>query len=142
LMTTFESGNAETVWNWATSARDMEPDRPNVSGNPNLSRSERNMIRYFNTGVFSAPPQDVKGNAGEGIVRGPGVNNWDMSLTKTFRITEKVNADLRGEFFNLFNHTQWGGINTGFDGRSNSQFGQVTWAREPRIIQLGLKIYF
>ncbi|HXK62006.1 MAG TPA: TonB-dependent receptor, partial [Acidobacteriota bacterium] len=105
LMTTFESGNAETVWNWATSARDMEPDRPNVSGNPNLSRSERNMIRYFNTGVFSAPPQDVKGNAGEGIVRGPGVNNWDMSLTKTFRITEKVNADLRGEFFNLFNHT-------------------------------------
>ena len=63
-LTMFESGNAFTVYNGISSARDFEPDMPNVSGNANLSRGERSFYRWFNTDAFTAPPQDVKGTAG------------------------------------------------------------------------------
>lgn len=52
-----------------------------------------------------------KGDAGPGIVRGPGRNNWDLSLQKIFKPTEKVNFSVRADFFNAFNHTQWSGQN-------------------------------
>jgi hypothetical protein len=141
-ITTFESGNALSPGNSVTSARDRETNRPNISGNPNLPRGERTFYRFFDTSVFSAPPQDVKGNAGLGIVRGPGMNNWDISLGKTFRPIEPLRAEFRADLFNAFNHTQWSGVNTSFDNRSGNTFGRVTGAREPRIVQMGLRIMF
>ncbi|MGE5646046.1 MAG: carboxypeptidase regulatory-like domain-containing protein [Acidobacteriota bacterium] len=141
-ITTFESGNALTVWNGVTDARDYEPNMVNVSGNPNLSRGDRSFSRYFDTSVFSAPAQDVKGNAGRGIVRGPGVNNWDISLSKTFRPVERLGIEFRGDLLNAFNHTQWAGVDTTYTDSSESTFGWVTWAREGRIVQLGLRMTF
>lgn len=85
---------------------------PNVSGNPNLPRGERTPGRFFNTAVFSAPPQDVKGNAGVGILRGPGINNWDISFGKTFEARERLKFEFRAELFNAFNHSQWASIDT------------------------------
>jgi hypothetical protein len=142
LLTTFESGDALSVWNVVTSARDGEPDRPNLSGKPNLPDSERTVTRYFNIGAFSAPPQDVKGNAGEGIVRGPGINNWDISLVKNFRATERFNIEFRAEMFNAFNHTQWRYVDTDYNDSPTSTFGWLTGAREPRIVQFGLRLSF
>jgi len=141
-ITTFESGDALTVYNGVTSARDWEPNMPNVSGNPNLPRGERTPGRFFNTAVFSAPPQDVKGNAGVGILRGPGINNWDISFGKTFEARERLKFEFRAELFNAFNHSQWASIDTWYTDSSTSRFGQVTSAREPRIVQLGLRILF
>jgi hypothetical protein len=115
---------------------------PNVSGNPNFSRGERTFQRYFNTGVFSAPPQDVKGNAGTGIVRGPGINNWDLSFSKTFRPKERLGIEFRGDLLNAFNHAQWTEIDTEFTDSPSSTFGWVTNARDGRIVQLGLRVTF
>ena len=77
-----ESGDALTVFNTQSSARDFEPEMPNVIGDPN--DGPRTTQEYFNTAAFADPGQDVKGNARPGIVRGPGINNLDLSLGKTF----------------------------------------------------------
>lgn len=142
-MTTFENGNALTVSNGVTSARDHEPDMVNIaSGNPNLPGGERTFQHYFNTALFSAPPNDVKGNAGLGIVRSPGVNNWDVGLAKTFRPTERVRVEFRADMDNAFNHTQWSGINTTYSDATGNTFGWITGARDGRYTQFLLRVLF
>jgi hypothetical protein len=150
-ITTFESGDALTVNNTVTSARDYLPDMPNITGNSNLPGSERTSLRYFNTDAFSTPPEDVRGNAGTGIVRAPGINNWDMAMFKTFHVSERFRLDFRAEMFNAFNHTQWGGwaqsdspsgIGTDYSTDPTSNFGKVLGAREARVTQFSLKFAF
>jgi outer membrane receptor protein involved in Fe transport len=142
FITTLESGNSITPENAQSSARDLEPDRPNLLGNPNLSRGERTQTRFFDAGVFADPGQDVKGTAGLGIIRGPGQNNWNVNLAKTFRPTERVNVEFRAEFYNAFNHTQYSDVNRWFEEFSGSTFGWATWARDPRVMQMGLRLTF
>jgi hypothetical protein len=142
-LTTFESGNAITLSNGVTSAQDYEPDMVNIkSGDPNLPRGERTFRRYFRTELFSAPPNEVKGNAGLGIVRAPGVNNWDLGLAKTFRATERVRAELRVDLNNAFNHTQWSGINSTYSDATGNTFGWITGARDGRYTQFLLRVLF
>jgi hypothetical protein len=141
-ITIFESGDALTISNDQSDARDFEPDRPNLIGDPNLPRGQRTFLRYFNTSAFADPGDDRKGNAGPGIVRGPGINNWDISLAKVFRLSERVNLEFRGDMYNAFNHAQWDEIDTDFSTSGDSQFGRITGAREPRVAQLSLKISF
>jgi Carboxypeptidase regulatory-like domain len=83
------------------------------------------------------------GNMGRNVLRGPGINNWDISIAKTFNFTESKSLEFRSEFFNAFNHVQFYSPTSqngalGFDGL----FGQVTVDRPPRIIQFALKLYF
>ena len=92
--------------------------------------------------VFAVPLQDVKGNAGVGTIRGPGMNNWDMTLSKTFKPLERLKTEFRADLYNAFNHTQWSGVNTTYTNAVGNTFGRVTGAREPRIVQLGLRILF
>jgi hypothetical protein len=139
---TYESGNALTVYNDVTDARDFEPNMPLISGNPNLPGGDRTFSRWFDTSVFSAPPQDVKGNAGPGIVRGPGLNNFDISLSKDFRPLERLTLQFRGDLLNALNHTQWSGVNTTFSDSAGTRFGWITGAREGRVVQLGLRVSF
>ena len=86
------------------------------------------------------------GNSGRGILRLPGINNWDTGLFKNFAITEKVSFQFRFESFNAFNHTQWDGLNrnvadtTIINGKP--VFGSISSARAARINQLGAKIVF
>lgn len=142
LITTFESGNAVNPTNLQSSARDHEPDRPHLLSNPNLPRGERTQTRYFDTSAFADPGQDVKGTAGLGIIRGPGQNNWNINLAKTFRPTERINIEFRSEFYNAFNHTQFSSINAEFEEFSGTTFGWATWARDPRVMQMGLRLTF
>jgi len=83
------------------------------------------------------------GNMGRNVLRGPGINNWDFSLAKTFKFTESKSLEFRSEFFNAFNHVQFYSptLQSGTEGFS-SQFGQITNDRGPRVIQFALKIYF
>jgi hypothetical protein len=92
-------------------------------------------------GAFSAPTIGTEGNAGRDIIHGPGRNNFDFALMKDTRITESTKLELRFEFYNLFNHTQFdpNGINTNFN---SSGFGTETAAFAPRTIQLAAKMYF
>ncbi len=79
------------------------------------------------------------GNSGRNILRGPGRNNFDLSVGRTFKIAEAKTIEFRSEFFNAFNHAQFfNPDHFGFD----ANFGQITQARDPRIIQFALKFYF
>jgi hypothetical protein len=118
-----------------------------VTGNPALPRGQRSLSEYFNTGVFERPVQGTIGNAPKDVFRGPGINNWDLALFKSFVIREKASVQLRWEAYNAFNHTQWMGVatNATFNPAGqqvNGQFGQVTSARDPRIMQIAIRVGF
>jgi hypothetical protein len=132
--------------------------RPNlVSGcNPN-SGFTKSSTEWFNTACFSQPLAGTFGNAGRNILRGPGINNWDIAFAKTFSFTERVGLQLRVETFNSFNHTQFGvdpgsaiaasaGPGTGAVSDNfqdpTGRFGQIVEARTARQIQLGLRLTF
>src|SRR5262249_4246173 len=67
-----------------TGAGSYECQRPDVTGNPNLSKDKRTLNVFFNTAAFSIPALGTFGNAGRNIIRGPGINNWDLSFFKDF----------------------------------------------------------
>ena len=107
---------------------------------------------YFNPLVFARPADGTLGNMGRNTIRGPGINNWDISMFKNTKIGERVTTQLRFEFFNVFNHTQWAGVNAGFGNLPTAgaaattatagTTGQISGTRDPRNIQLGLKFMF
>ena len=116
-----------------------------LTGNPTLSFGQRSLSEYFNTSVFARPAQGTIGNAPKDVFRGPGINNWDLALFKNFVIREKATVQLRWEAYNAFNHPQWMGIDTAATfnpagQQVNGQFGQVTSARDPRIMQLAVRV--
>jgi hypothetical protein len=120
-----------------------------VTGNAVLPKSQRTFDRYFNPNVFALPAVGTIGTAWNGAVfYGPGVNNWDLAITKKIPFREKVNAQLRCELYNAFNHTQFAGVNNtaNFDPTTgqqvNSALGMLTSDRGPRIIQVALRINF
>ena len=125
---------------------------------------------YFNASAFCAAPAIMPdgvtvttqaacptcatlfGNSGVGILPGPGQVNFDATLRKQFRITEKTNLQFRAEFFNLLNHPQFNGISPGSGTGGVTSFlpqpfnaggSTITGTSvNPRIIQLGLKFLF
>jgi Carboxypeptidase regulatory-like domain len=118
-------------------------DEVNVVGSSGIGHFNKTASRQFNTLAFAIPPTDVRGNSGLGTVRGPGQNNLDFSLAKTFQIYENLHFELRGDAFNALNHTQWTGVNTTFpSGDSQFPFGMVNAAREARIGQIAAKLVF
>ncbi len=73
-------------------------------------------------------------------LRQQGVNNFDFAVFKRTNVTERVGVEFRTEFFNLFNHPQFGPPN---GTQTSATFGQVTnTVNLPRLIQFGLKIAF
>ncbi len=94
---------------------------------------------YFDPNRFALEPFGTIGNAGRGALHGPGINNFDFSLMKDTKLTEGTRVELRFEFYNLFNHTQF--LNP-VNNINSSNFGRVTSARDPRLIQLAAKFYF
>ncbi len=117
--------------------------RPNNSGKSAKLEGpvESRLNRYFDTSVFSQPVPFSFGNTSRNLpdVRSPGVVNFDFSFTKTTKIRERLTTQLRGEFFNGFNHPNFGSPGTAF---GTATFGVISSAADPRIIQLGLKLLF
>lgn len=112
-------------------------DRPNLVGDPRLPHGTPE--RWFNTAAFAFPAPGTFGNAGRNIVDGPGYQSVNASLIKNTSLTESVNLQLRGEVFNLFNHPN---LNLPDNFLGSPTFGQITSARDPRHIQLGVKLLF
>jgi len=85
-------------------------------GGPNLPKGERTRARHFNTTVLRAPTKAYFGigNAPKDPIRGPGTNNWDISVFKNFRLFRegRVGLQYRLEMHNAFNHTQFTGVDT------------------------------
>jgi hypothetical protein len=122
--------------------------RMNVVGNPNLSSGDRTFGREFNVAAFALPAVGTLGNMGTNVFYGPGINNWDLSVTKRFRIlSEARTLSFRGEFYNAFNHTQFSTWNTSFIFNSlgqqiNSAVGQANGARPPRNVEISAHLVF
>jgi len=115
--------------------------RPNLVGDPELPTSQRTVERWFNTDAFTIPgpaPQAF-GNAGVGIMRGPGYANFDFSIAKNIRVDENRFVQFRTELFNAFNRANFGPPDIR---REAATFGRILTAANPRIIQFGLKVYF
>ena len=115
--------------------------RPDLVGNPELPESERTLARWFNTDAFAAfsPSPRAFGNAGVGIMRGPGTANFDFTFAKNFRVDDHRSFQFRTELFNAFNHPNFGPPNIM---RDSTGFGQILSAANARIVQFGLKFYF
>lgn len=95
--------------------------------------------QWFNTAAFAAPPYGFFGNAGQGLIRGPGIVNFDMAFYKDFTFKERQTIEFRGELFNIFNHANFSAVNTSV---GSAQYGQVTSALDPRIVEFALRYHF
>jgi hypothetical protein len=119
-------------------------NRPNVLCDPNAN-APHTQQQYFNIGCFQANPaattpiSNTPGNSGRGIIEGPPTSRVDFTMTKNINFGETMRLQLRGEAFNLFNHTNFRTIATNV---TLSTFGTVTAVRDPRTIQLGIKFIF
>ena len=118
-----------------------------VTGKATLPRGDRSFYRFFNTSVFARPAVGTIGNAPKDVIRGPGINNWDISIFKNFPVREGMNFQFRLEMYNAFNHAQFSGLDTTarFDvqgNQVNSRFGQIISDRDPRRMQASLRFYF
>jgi hypothetical protein len=114
-------------------------NRPNVNG---AVSSPHSFGEWFDPSDFSSPAPGAWGTLGHNAVYGPGRDNWNLSLFKSFTFSESRGSrlEIRAETFNTFNHTQWQNIGTGFS--NASQFGTVTSTYNPRNLQLGIKLMF
>jgi len=104
-------------------------------------------IQWADPAAFAAPAAGNWGTLGFDALRGPGRDNWNLALFKSFVISESRGSrfEFRAESFNTWNHTQFGG--SGQNGAFSNNFGagnqlQITNAFDPRVFQLGAKIIF
>jgi hypothetical protein len=122
--------------------------RPNVVGNPNGKPCMAGTA--FNTCAFVTNTIPFTfGDSGRNNVRGPGFQNWDLSIFKMFPVSEHKRFEFRAEFFNIWNHVNPLFEPFGVVGEEpqplelgTPQFGQFQGARDPRFIQFALKFYF
>ena len=144
-------------------ARSGFPFTPQLSFNPSNNGDTRNSVRpsfnpafkgpiilggpneYFNPNAFVVPPNGTFGNVGRDTLIGPGLDEFDLSLLKDTAITEKVHAELRAEFFNLFNRANFNTPNlivfTQPGGAPATTAGVITsTSTSARQIQFGLKL--
>ncbi len=113
--------------------------RPDVRGTGEVANPDRN--QWFNIADFPIPAQFTIGNAGRGILRGPGISNQDLSLMKNFRFSESKYLQFRLEYFNAFNVTNLSNPNSAVD--LPAVGGRIFSTSTPaRIGQVGLKFYF
>jgi len=114
--------------------------RANILRDGSLPGDQRTLARWFDTSAFAAPAAYAFGNSARGILRASGRQNIDLSLNKRFSITERMQAKISGEFFNVFNHPDFAAPNHSFGAPS---FGVInSQANSGRVVQLGLDISF
>jgi hypothetical protein len=94
---------------------------------------------WYNPAAYTTPTGLTFGNVGRNTLNEPGRLNFDLGVFKRFAITERTGLDFRWENFNLFNHTQFNGIDSAL---GDSGFLHVNSAHLPRIMQFGLRFYF
>ena len=107
-----------------------------------MNRNPRSGDSAFNTSLFSLPALGQIGTAARRSFHGPGIANFDMALAKQIRFAESRTLQLRVETFNIWNHAQFYGAAAVNGNISSPNFGQITSAAAPRLIQLAAKFSF
>jgi len=139
------------------------PFTPQLSYNPSNDGDTRNPVRpswnpnftgpvilggpnqYFNPNAFTQPLPGTYGNVGRNVLQGPSLVETDLSLTKTFPFSERLNLQFRSEFFNIFNHTNFNVPNpvvfaSATGGPSPTAGLTTATTTTSRQIQFGLKL--
>jgi hypothetical protein len=122
--------------------------RPLLTCDPSIPRGDRTLNRFFNPNCFALPAVGIPGNASRNVARGPGINNWDISLAREFRVGERARLRFQWETYNTFNHTQFYEVNTAarFDAVTGSQvnslLGSAISSRDSRRMQGSLRLSF
>ncbi len=115
--------------------------RPDLIGDPNAG--PHTLDRWIDAAAFRRlNPQTQAGqfgNAGRNIARGPGFTNLDLSLTRSFQLSEVVRLQFRAESFNVTNHANFGNPVADLN---SPNFGRILSAAPPRLLQFGLKVVF
>ncbi|MFN0169794.1 MAG: carboxypeptidase regulatory-like domain-containing protein [Bryobacteraceae bacterium] len=128
---TFQSGSALLL-----------PDVLYTGVDPRLPPNERSVTKWFNTAAFTVLPSFTLRNVSTRLarLRGDAIVNYDLSLSKSVKLTERLRLQLRGEAFNAFNRLQYGAPNLT---PSSGSYGRITnQANAPRSIQLGARLEF
>ena len=113
--------------------------RPNLVGDPTLPADERTPARWFNTAAFAIANQFSIGTASRNPVRGPSYRDVDLAVMRLIRLGGARAIELRAEIFNLLNTTNFGAP-AAMAGAAN--FGTITTALDPRVVQLAAKFWF
>ena len=120
--------------------------RPNLLCDPNKG-APHTAQQYFNTSCFQTNPlaADINlpnkpGTAGRGVINGPTTTRFDFTGKKNIRIRESVSLQLRAEVFNIFNHTNFRSFTS--TNVTSTAFGQIGAVRDPRTMQVALKLNF
>ncbi|HWF11781.1 MAG TPA: carboxypeptidase regulatory-like domain-containing protein [Bryobacteraceae bacterium] len=147
---------ATTLNREITGSEDVAP-RPVFTCNPILGYGDRNINEFVDTSCFGPAAKGSIGlDSGYDRLRGPGLQNWDMSLFKNISIKERARIQLRLEAFDAFNHAEWGSFNTSAQFNAAGQiinlpsatnrfgFGAESSIRGnlQRVLQIAAKLYF
>ena len=118
--------------------------RPNMIANPNNGYGSqlKTRLNWFNKLAFTAPQPGnyTPGTEKRGVINGPGYNRIDLGIFRNFRIYDNIKLQMRGEGFNVLNHTNFQTVGT--SATTTSTFGTVTAARDNRILQVAAKLLF
>jgi hypothetical protein len=111
----------------------------NFIGSGDGSLDHQTPLKWFDTAAFVAAPAGTFGNSHRNMLIGPGTTNFDLSVFKNTKLTERTNLEFRTEFFNAFNKAQF---NNPVADPTSPAFGQIVSVRPAREIQFGLKLSF
>jgi len=137
----FDPRVATSVSGSVTSPTTAPNERPNANGSGagNLPKDKRTIDRWFNTSAFSVPAAYTFGNAGKGILEGPGTFQTDIGIRRGFPIKEGKNLTFRWEMFNAFNHANFSNPNASI---GSASAGVISATGNPRSMQAALKLIF
>jgi len=117
----------------------LSADAPQLTGPLQILNPKKNGNLYLNPAQFSDPTPGTFSTTPRSICCGPGENQWDVTFSKRIALSEARYFQFRADIFNLFNKTEFVNPDGNF---SDTTFGQVQQARDPRAVQFALKFYF
>ncbi len=152
-MTTLQSGGTATMGMSGTGALESNgtttapslglSTRPNLVAPVTYPKQWKNVGNvWFSPASFAKPANGYFGNLGNGTIRSPGTEVYNMALYKTFPFTERVHLQFRAEFFNAFNHSNPNGPNVTVGNAPDASLGEITGAKEAREGEGSLKLTF
>ena len=123
-------------------------DRPNVILPDQVYGSPKSVGQYLNPAAFQCAGSNAActvfsgqfGNLGRNSLYGPGQRNFNIAVSRQFRIRERFRTEFRSDFFNILNHANWNNPVSALS--SGATFGQITSFGSPRIIQMSMKLFF
>jgi len=115
------------------------PGKPDLLGKIKTHDPRKDGNVFSDLTLFTDSATGVIGNSPRTLCCNPAISNWDFGVFKTTPVNEKLRLEFRTEIFNIFNHTQFYGVD---GGTSNTTFGQPQKIRDPRLVQFALKLIF